>query len=91
MSSTNWMEYAANPRGWQLKKTMYEFLKERYPKNEDIIERMGHHLITEKDAKAFMQLMMDVYEVGYMTAVDQHREELAKLGVKVNVVKPKES
>ena len=82
------MDYASNPRGWQLKKTMYEFLKHRYAENEDIIERIGHQLVTDKDAKAFMKLMMDVYETGYVTAVDQHKEQLAKIGVKVSIVQP---
>jgi hypothetical protein len=85
------MEYAANPRGWQLKKTMYEFLQHRYPENEDIIERIGHQLVTEKDSKAFMRLMMDVYETGYTTAVEQHKEQLAKIGVKVSIVRPEEA
>lgn len=89
----NWMEFASNPRGWQLKKTMYEFLKDRYHHNEDTIERIGHHLITDKDSKGFLTLMMDVYEAGFNTAVEQHKEQLAKIGVKVSIVpsEPKES
>jgi hypothetical protein len=83
----NWMDVINNPRGYTVKKTLFEFLKSRYAQNEDIIDRISYHLATEKDAKAFIQLMMDAYEIGYTTAVDQHKEQLAKVGIKVTVVK----
>lgn len=85
----NWMDVMNNPRGFTVKKTLFEFLKDRYAVNEDIIDRISYHLVTEDDAKSFIKLMVDTYEIGYATAVEQHREQLAKIGLKVKIVEPK--
>ena len=84
------MDTIANPRGTALKKTMYEFLKEKYKKNEDVIDRVSHHLVTENDIKNFVQLIADVYEEGYVRAVKQHKESLEKLGLTVKIVSDQE-
>ncbi len=79
----------ANPKGIAVKKMMYEFLKERYGKNDQIIERLTTALQTEADIQAFVKLVMDVYETGYMRAVEDHREQLQKIGLQVKIVPPK--
>lgn len=69
---------------------MQQFLAERYPQNKDIVERIGHNLVTEKDFTDFMKLVVDVYESAYLKAVDQYRVYLEKIGIKVEVSHPNE-
>lgn len=82
----SWMDYFSNPRGHYLKKTMFEVLKERYAQNEQIIERMGTTLLTESDLNSFIKMIGDVYELAYMKAVNDHREQLQKAGLVARIV-----
>lgn len=82
----SWMDYFSNPRGHYLKKTMFEVLKERYAQNEQIIERMGVTLLTESDLTAFVKMVGDIYEMAYLKAVNDHREQLQKAGLVARVV-----
>lgn len=69
---------------------MFDLMQEKYPKNEEIIERIGASLTTEKDIKDFLGLVTDLYEMAYLKAVNDHREQLTKLGLVANI-KPSES
>jgi hypothetical protein len=82
----SWMDYFSNPRGHYLKKTMFEVLKERYAQNEQIIDRMGVTLLTESDLNSFVKMIGDVYEMAYMRAVNDHREQLQKAGLVAKIV-----
>jgi hypothetical protein len=82
----SWMDYFSNPRGHYLKKTMFEVLKERYAQNEQIIERMGVTLLTESDLNAFVKMVGDIYEMAYLKAVNDHREQLQKAGLVARIV-----
>lgn len=68
-----------------LKKVMFEVVQERYKQNEEIIERLGVALSTEKDVKDFLKLITDVYETAYLKAVRDHREQLEKMGLVANI------
>lgn len=83
---TNWMDHLSNPRSHFLKKTMFEVLKDRYGKNEQIIERMGVTLLTESDVNAFLKMVGDIYETAYMKAVNDHKDQLQKLGLIAKIV-----
>lgn len=87
----SWMDYMSNPRGHYLKKTMFEVLQERYAQNEQIIERMGVTLLTESDLTAFMKMVGDIYEMAYLKAVNDHREQLQKAGLVARIVPPGKS
>jgi hypothetical protein len=82
----SWLDYLANPRSNQLKKVMFEVLKERYSQNDQIIERVGASLLTESDTNSFLKLVTDIYETAYMKAVSDHREQLAKAGLVARIV-----
>lgn len=69
---------------------MSQFLTHRYDRNKDIIERIGHTLVTETDFKNFMALAVDLYESGFMRAVDEYQGKLANMGIKVEVEKKAE-
>ena len=84
----NWLTALANPKSYALRKMMYDFLKERYGRNDEIIQRLASALQTEADVQAFVRLMMDVYETGFMKAVEEQQSQLGKLGLKVKVVPP---
>ena len=82
----SWMDYLTNPRSHMIKKAMFEVLKERYSQNENIIERVGAHLVTDDDVKSFYKLITDVYEKAYLKAVQDHREQLEKAGLVARIV-----
>lgn len=78
-----------NPKIITIKKMMFEFLKQRYGHNDQIIERIAAAALqTENDIQAFIKLIMDCYEEGYMRAVNDHKEQLKKAGIEVKVVMP---
>jgi len=88
-----WMQHMTNPKVFVIKKYMFEILQQKFQEHEQIVERMANSLITEKDFEGFNKLVASIYETGYMKAVNDHKEQLAKLGLKVNVVpeKPKQT
>lgn len=88
---SNWVDYFSNVRGHQIKKTMYEVLKERYSQNESIINRLSVALQTEEDIKQFFKLVTDVYEISYMKAVEDHKEQLKKAGYQARIVSPNQT
>ena len=76
-----------NSKSYAIKKYMAEILKEKYPQNENIIERISNCLTTEKDAQEFGILVGNIYEAAYKKAVGDYKEQLAKLGIEA-VIKP---
>ena len=83
---SSWIDYFNNPRSHVLKKTMYDILRDRYGKNEQIIDRLGANLVTENDIKSFMVLIGDIYEIAYLKAVEDHKSQLEKLGLSAKIV-----
>ena len=69
-----------------IKKAMYNFLQDRYPKSDEIIERICVSLQTDKDIELFMKMIVDCYEMGYQRSISDHKEQLAKLGLNVKIV-----
>jgi hypothetical protein len=85
----NWLSLMANPKTHAVKKMMYEFLKDKYPAHDQIIERLSTAMQTEGDIQAFFKMVVDIYEKGYIKSVDDHKEQLAKAGISVRVVPSK--
>jgi hypothetical protein len=67
---------------------MFEILKERYAPHEPILERISTSLTVDKDLQMFFKLVTDVYEMAYLKAVNDHSEQLKKLGLSAKVVAP---
>ncbi len=82
----DWTKYIQNPKGMYLKKFAFEILKERYGHHEQVLERIGHYLVTDKDLEDFSKLLVEVYEVAYLKAVNDHKDALASMGLKATVV-----
>ena len=76
-----------NPRSIALKKFMFDVLKNKYPEYEELTERMSSCLITEKDLMTYSKMISDIYELGYLKAVEDYKTQLADLGIKVTVAK----
>lgn len=75
-----------NPRSYVIKKFMFEFLKGKFQEHEKIIDRIIISINTDDDMQDFSKMMIDLYETAYMRAVDDHRDQLAKMGLNVKVV-----
>jgi hypothetical protein len=67
-----------------------EILKNRYPKHEQILERIAPSLVLDKDVQAFADLIVEVYELGYLKAITDYEKEINKLGYNVKIVPPEE-
>lgn len=88
MANSNW-DQIVRPYGFAGKKLLFEVLKDRYGKHEDIIDRITDVIHSEKDYKLLGQLIVDIYEKGFLNAVEQHRSVMEQQGLSVNVVIPK--
>jgi len=64
---------------------MIQILGQKFIESEDIIERLGSHLVTVKDADQFVKMISNIYAAGYERAVNDNREQLEKLGYSVKV------
>lgn len=75
-----------NPQSNAIKKHIFELIKERYSRNEKFIERMATGITTKEDYESLGRLITDLYEAGFIRAVEQYKEQFAKLGMKVSIV-----
>lgn len=80
------MDFLQNHRNHHIKKNIFEILKERFSRNENILDRILHYMVTEKDVKDLNQLIADIYEVAYLKCVEDHKKKFEDLGYKVKVV-----
>ena len=74
-----------------IKKNIFEILKERFSRNENILDRILYHLATDQDVKDLNILIADIYEVAYTKCVEDHRKKFEELGYKVNIVADQKS
>lgn len=80
------MDLLQSNRNYYIKKNIFEILKERFKRNENIIDRILYYSATEQDVKDFNRLIADIYEIAYLKCVEEHRKKFEELGYKVNVV-----
>lgn len=72
---------------------MFELLKGRYARNEKFIDRLASTVSTKEDYEALGSLVVDIFETGFLKAVDEYKGQMAKMGLRVNIVpeeKPKD-
>lgn len=69
-----------------IKKYLFEILRDRYVKNEKFIDRLASTITTNEDYESLGALVADVFETGFMKAVNEYKDQLAKVGLKVNIV-----
>lgn len=75
-----------NAQSITIKRYLFEILQERYAKNEKFIERMASTVVTKEDYDGLGSLVTDLFEIGFLRAIDQYKEQLNKMGIKVNIV-----
>lgn len=81
-----------NPLTLGIKKLLSEMLKGNYSQHEDIIARITSVIITEKDYSEMTKMLIDLYQKGFTQAVESQKEQLEKIGYKVNISgKPQQS
>lgn len=83
----SWIDSFFNARSNYLKKAIFEIMQERFMKHENIIERITSNLQTEGDHNAFLKLIAEIYETGYVKAVKDHQQQLQKLGLVATIKK----
>lgn len=82
-----------NPQSIAIKRYLFELLKERYSRNEKFIDRIASQIVTKEDYENLGVFMTDVFETGFLKAVNEYKNQFEKMGMKVNVVpeeKPKD-
>lgn len=60
---------------------------ERYSRNQALIEELTKSVSGPKEYESLMKLLIDVYESGYMLAINQHKEALEKMGLQPFITK----
>ena len=88
--ANNFYESILNFPSQRLKVYMSEILKNRYPKYEQILERIGPSLSLDKDVQSFAELIVEVYELGYLKALTDYEKEINKMGYNVKIVPPEQ-
>ncbi len=74
-----------NPKGQALRKWMLDLLGDRYPKHDQLLERLGYMLMTNQDLQDFGKMSIDLYEIGYLKCLADYKTKLDKLGIKVQM------
>ncbi len=83
---SNFVRYMSNPRSFTLKKWFAELLGKDFAPHNNTIERISSAIVTEQDMKDFGNLITTIYEKAYRKAVDDYREQIERLGLKISVV-----
>lgn len=81
-----WAQLLGNPASYQVKKYLFDVLKERYTKNEDFIDRLATQMTTPKDIEGLGRFVVDIYEIAYLKSVQDHQQVLQQKGFVANVV-----
>ncbi len=77
----------SNPWKTAILKHAEQLLGKRYGKFQQIIMRASTSLVTNEDATTFAQMMAELYESGYLKAVEDYRKAVESHGLKV-VIRP---
>lgn len=87
----NFFDFSVNPYAQVIRKHLFDILKDKYPAEDDIVDRIAKSLITQKDMEAFGSLIGSLYMAGFMEAVEQNKAMFEKLGHKVEISLPTET
>lgn len=82
-----------NPQALAIKRYLFELLKERYSRNERFIDRLSSQIMTKEDYENLGIFITDVFETGFLKAMNEYKEQFEKMGMRVNIVaeeKPKD-
>lgn len=69
-----------------IRKYLFEILRDRYMKNEKFIDKLATTITTNEDYESLGSLVVDIFELGFLKAVGEYKDQLAKMGLRVNIV-----
>lgn len=75
-----------NLQGNAIKKHVFQMLGDRYGRNERFVERLVSHVTTKEDYEGLGVFLADVFEAGFLRAVEQYKDQFSKMGMKVSIV-----
>lgn len=75
----------SNPFKTALLQFTQQLMGNRYPKYHEIIVRSSANLVTLEDAQTFCKMLVDVYDMAYMRAVDDCKKQVEGHGLKIVV------
>jgi hypothetical protein len=76
----------SNPYRLAIQKYLFQILGNRYTKYHDLVQRMTHNVVTTKDATDYGQMLVEIYEVAYLKAVEDYRKNVEAHGFKIDIV-----
>lgn len=82
------MNMLTNQHGWAIKKYTHELIKERYLAHEELLTRICSSLVTERDVEGFAKLMADLYECGFLKALEENKAALEAVGYRMEIHPP---
>ncbi|RDJ35484.1 MAG: hypothetical protein DWQ19_11755 [Crenarchaeota archaeon] len=84
----SWFNALSNPFQQSVKKFIYELIgPERYINHDPIVGLLAKNVSTAEEYEQLGKFIAEVYEAGYMRAVEEHDKELKKLGLKTTIKK----
>lgn len=81
----SFLEQINNPKGYYIKKYLSEIIPNSYNQHNDIAQRIGQAIVTESDLEKFAKLLADLFQSGYLRAVEDHKKQLEKLNLKAHI------
>lgn len=80
--NNNWITAFMHPQAKVLKDFVYQLIEGEWVNHEEILERISPQLVTEKDLDAAGSLFVAIYKAGFTKAIEEHRIEFEKVGIK---------
>jgi hypothetical protein len=81
---SNWMQHLSNLYYRPIRKIVFDLVKNNY-NYDKILESVSKSIQNNEDYENFGKMLLAIYEAGYFRAIDDHKSELAKLGLKINL------
>ena len=75
----------ANPYRKAIQQYLFQILGPRYNKYHDLMQRMTVNIVTTTDATNFGKLLVELYEVAYLKAVEDYRGAVEAHGLKIEI------
>lgn len=74
-----------NPYKSSIVKYAQELLGTKFPKYQAVLIRAAANMVTNEDATNFSRMMVDLYEAGFMKAVNDYKKQVEAHGLRVSV------
>ena len=73
-----------------IKQYVQKVIPSKYTEDiDDTLSRVASNLVTKKDTEIFLQLLNEIFNSGYIRAIDATKNSLAEHGMIMELVSPK--